>query len=97
MSAPDKFDQDGGVALVDVLGEFLNAPPARAAGPQRSRHALFSAVEVCLRGIGQVVFMNHPLCGALILAGMAVQLWWLALFTLIGVAAGTGVGALEDR
>jgi hypothetical protein len=41
--------------------------------------------------------MNHPLCGALILAGMAVQLWWLALFTLIGVAAGTGVGALEDR
>jgi urea transporter len=99
MSAPAKPDQDGVVALVDVLGEFLNAPPAKAAGPQPSRHALIRAAEVCLRGIGQVVFMNHPLCGALILAGMAVQSWWLALFTIIGVAAGTvwACWTIDDR
>ncbi len=89
MTAPTKLDQDGGIALVDVLGEFLNAPAAMAARPQRSRHALIRAAELYLRGVGQVVFMNHPLCGALVLAGMALQSWLLALFTLIGVVAGT--------
>lgn len=91
--------QHSGVSLVDVLGEFLNAPLTPAPGPQPSRHALISGVELCLRGIGQVVFMNHPLCGLLVLAGMALQSWRLALFTLLGVAAGTAWARwkIDDR
>lgn len=95
--APPK--QHSGVSLVDVLGEFLNAPLTPAPGPQPSRHALISGVELCLRGIGQVVFMNHPLCGLLVLAGMTLQSWRLALFTLLGVAAGTAWARwkIDDR
>ena len=49
----------------------------------------FLFVDACLRGIGQVVFMNNPLVGLLILAGLFLQSTRVAVHGLIGVLSGT--------
>jgi len=46
-------------------------------------------IDVCLRGIGQVVFMNNPLSGLLILAGLSLQSTRVAVHGLIGIVSGT--------
>ncbi|HEU4685613.1 MAG TPA: urea transporter [Nitrospira sp.] len=42
-----------------------------------------------LRGLGQVVFQNNPLSGAIILAGIAYNSWIYATVCLFGAAIGT--------
>lgn len=41
------------------------------------------------RGIGQVMFQRNALSGALMLAGIAVNSWWLAVLALAGSVVGT--------
>jgi urea transporter len=48
-------------------------------------------VDSCLRGVGQVCFMNNPVTGLLILAGMAVGEAWLAVAGILGLATSTAV------
>lgn len=48
----------------------------------------------CLRGIGQIVFMNNPVTGLLILAGMSVFSLWLGFATALGVASSTAFALL---
>jgi urea transporter len=43
-------------------------------------------VSCCLRSIGQVVFMNNPLTGALILVGLLLQSPFFGLMALFGAA-----------
>jgi urea transporter len=45
--------------------------------------------DSCLRGVGQVVFMNNPVTGLLILAGLTVASAWLGLATALGAVAAT--------
>lgn len=99
MSASGRSAAQESVALVDLLGEFLNARPVAAPRAPPGRPGVIRAADLCLRGIAQVIFMNQPLCGLLILAGMALQSWMLALFALLGVAASTGWAAftIDDR
>ena len=51
-------------------------------------------VDYCLRGVGQVVFMNNPITGLLILVGMLVASVWLGVAAIIGLVASTLVGIL---
>ncbi|WP_432847485.1 urea transporter [Amycolatopsis sp. CA-161197] len=46
-------------------------------------------VEYCLRGIGQVVFMNSPITGAFILLAAWLQQPWLGFGATVGVVAST--------
>jgi urea transporter len=46
-------------------------------------------LEYCLRGIGQVVFMNSPITGLFILAAMWIHNPWLGFAGTVGVIAST--------
>jgi urea transporter len=46
-------------------------------------------VDSCLRGVGQVCFMNNPITGLAILAGMFVAEAWLGFAGVLGVAVST--------
>lgn len=52
-------------------------------------HPSLGFIDWCLRGIGQVVFQNNPLSGAIILIGILVNSWIYAAICLLGVAAST--------
>jgi urea transporter len=53
-----------------------------------SRPAL-DFVHYCLRGVGQIVFMNNPVTGLLILVGLWVFSPWLGFAAMLGVVAST--------
>ena len=46
-------------------------------------------LNATLRGVGQCMFLNNPVSGALALAALAIQSPWLALMGGLGAAAGT--------
>ena len=46
-------------------------------------------VNYNLRGIGQVIFVNNPLSGCLILLALFIQSPWMGLMTLLGVVSST--------
>ena len=46
-------------------------------------------VNYTLRGVGQVVFVNNPLSGLLILIALFIQSPWVGLMSLVGVGAAT--------
>jgi urea transporter len=50
---------------------------------------LLSFVDSCLRGIGQVCFMNNPVTGLAILAAMFVAEGWLGFAGVLGVVVST--------
>ncbi len=54
----------------------------------RGRH--LRAVEVLLRSLGQVIFLNNPLTGLLLLIALALQSPALAVLTLVGIVAANG-------
>ena len=58
----------------------------RLGGHHPLAHALVSA----LRGIGQVIFINNPLTGLLLLLAMLLQSAEAGLLTLVGIAAAQG-------
>lgn len=45
--------------------------------------------DSCLRGVGQVIFMNNPVTGLFMLAGLVAADAWLGLATALGAVAGT--------
>lgn len=53
------------------------------------RRPALDFVDYSLRGVGQVVFMNNPLTGMLILAGLWIASAWLGLAATLGVLAST--------
>jgi len=46
-------------------------------------------VDSCLRGVGQVVFMNNPVTGLAILVAMCVHEWWLGFAGALGLVVST--------
>lgn len=46
-------------------------------------------VDYCLRGVGQVVFMNNPITGLFIMAGIFVASAWLGVAATLGLLAST--------
>ena len=53
------------------------------------RQPVAAFVDSCLRGVGQVVFMNNPVTGLAILIAMALAEGWLAVAGVIGLVAST--------
>jgi urea transporter len=51
-------------------------------------------LDYTLRGVGQVVFMNNPVTGLLILVGLWVAGAWLGLAATVGVLAATATAVL---
>lgn len=45
--------------------------------------------EWCLRGISQVILVNNPLSGALILAALLLESPWQALLGMLGLLTST--------
>jgi urea transporter len=77
---------------MQYLSQIDGTMPAWSARTE-SRHAL-DFVDVCLRGVGQVCFMNNPVTGLLIVAGMFAGEAWLGVAGLIGLAASTATAML---
>jgi urea transporter len=50
---------------------------------------LLDFVDSCLRGVGQVCFMNNPITGLLILVGMTIAEPWLGFAGALGLAIST--------
>jgi urea transporter len=89
-------------SVVDLLGAWLGDPPRRPGRlerllptsgtlpgfPGRSAHACpVIALVAQLRSLGQVIFINNPVSGLLLLLALLVQSLPMAAFTLIGIVA----------
>ena len=86
---------DNSPSVYETLQALLPAPP-----PVRQQHWL--AEErfptgrwgSALRSFSQVIFINHPLSGALLLLAFLLQSPWMALLALVGMAAANTVSRL---
>ena len=59
------------------------------AGERADANPLLAFVDSCLRGVGQVVFMNNPLTGLAILIAMFVHEPWLGFAGVLGLVVST--------
>ena len=56
---------------------------------QLVRRPVADFINAILRGIGQVVFVNNPLSGLLILVALTIQSPWMALMSMLGLLSST--------
>jgi urea transporter/Ca2+-binding EF-hand superfamily protein len=86
----------------ELLQGFLKAEPPGRTGLARflpssgtlpgitrlgGHHPLAHTLVGWLRSCGQVIFINNPLSGLLLLLAMALQSFWAAALTVLGIAA----------
>lgn len=86
MSATPRVDPEDAFSL---LTAFLGASPGPGPRP-RLRLRLGSAgtpLSIALRSLGQVIFINNPLSGLLLLLALLLQSPAMGLFAALGVAA----------
>jgi urea transporter len=65
----------------------------QAWGERADGNPLLAFVDSCLRGVGQVCFMNNPVTGLAILVAMVVGEAWLGFAGALGVVASTATAA----
>jgi urea transporter len=65
----------------------------QAWGERADANPLLAFADSCLRGVGQVCFMNNPVTGLAILIGMFVAQGWLGFAGVLGVVASTATAA----
>lgn len=75
-----------------IKGAVDGVTPALAA--EVARRPALAFLDACLRGMGQVIFMNHPVSGLLILAGLLAASRWLFVCTVVGLVSATGTAVL---
>src|SRR5262245_24163008 len=62
---------------------------------ERARdNPLLDFVDSCLRGVGQVCFMNNPVTGLAILIAMCFGEFWLGFAGAVGLVVSTGTALL---
>jgi urea transporter len=66
----------------------------QAWGERADGNPLLAFVDSCLRGVGQVCFMNNPVTGLAILVAMFVAQGWLGFAGALGLVASTATAAL---
>ncbi|MCP9887351.1 urea transporter [Cyanobium sp. ATX 6A2] len=64
--------------------------------PWLSGSPLLAAVLVGARAFGQVILINNPLSGALLLLALVLQSGWLGLFAILGLAGAQGLAMALD-
>lgn len=97
------------LALHELMSRILVAHPSRSQGISRllptagtlqswnQKLVQNSVADFCnsaLRGVGQVIFVNNPISGALILLALFVQSAWVGWMGLLGVVASTTAAKL---
>jgi hypothetical protein len=80
-SEESSLGRAAGVLPVSGTMQQLNERLANQAG--------LDFINYTLRGIGQVIFVNNPLSGLLILVALFIQSPWVAIMGLVGVVAST--------
>ena len=65
----------------------------QAWGERADGNPLLAFVDSCLRGVGQVCFMNNPITGLAIVIAMFVAQGWLGFAGVLGVVASTATAA----
>lgn len=80
-SEESSLGRTAGVLPVSGTMQQLNERLANQAG--------LDFINYTLRGIGQVIFVNNPVSGLLILVGLFIQSPWVAIMGLVGVVAST--------
>lgn len=78
--------------LADTLRPFDRTMPTWAERLDNTRALAF--VDSCLRGVGQICFMNNPLSGTFILVALFLYTPWLGVATIIGVVSSTLSGSV---
>ena len=83
-------------SIYELLQALLPPPP-----PPVERKGLFAEQHFptgswgsALRSFSQVIFINHPLSGALLLLAFLIQSPWMALLAVLGMAAANAVSIL---
>jgi urea transporter len=66
----------------------------QAWGERADGNPLLAFVDSCLRGVGQVCFMNNPVTGLAILVAMFVAEGWLGFAGVLGVVASTAAAGV---
>jgi urea transporter len=66
----------------------------QAWGERADGNPLLAFVDSCLRGVGQVCFMNNPVTGLAIIVAMFVGEAWLGFAGVLGVVASTATAAV---
>jgi urea transporter len=65
-----------------------------AAAARAEENPLLEFIDSCLRGVGQVCFMNNPVTGLAILIAMTVAEPWLGFAGALGLVVSTGAAIL---
>ena len=71
-------------------------PPIQPSGWFAQTHSIQGPWGRGLRAFSQVIFINHPLSGALLLLAFWLTTPWMALLALIGMTAANAVSRLMD-
>ncbi|AFZ18440.1 urea transporter [Allocoleopsis franciscana] len=94
---------DEPLALHEIISRILAPEPSyqkpkgllaelgtmQALNQRLTNQPLLDFINATLRGISQVIFVNNPLSGLLILAAMFIQSPWLGSMSLVGTASAT--------
>ena len=83
-------------SIYQLLQALLPPPPAPVGGKGLFAEQHFQAGpwESGLRSFSQVIFINHPLSGGLLLLAFLIQSPWMALLAVLGMAAANAVSKL---
>lgn len=94
--------KNSSLALQEIITKVVTPDEARENSPwwmglgtmqglnQRCENQpLLNFINYSLRGIGQVIFVNNPLSGLLILLALFIQSPWIGLMSLLGVVSST--------
>jgi urea transporter len=85
---PGSLEEEGKPMSLSVNGTM-------PAWSERAReNPLLDFVDSCLRGVGQVVFMNNPVTGLAILVAMTIAEPWLGFAGALGLVVSTGTALL---
>ena len=76
-SSPPRFGSLPALGTMQQLNERLASQP------------LLDFLNYNLRGIGQVIFVNNPISGAIVLAALFLQSPWVGVMAVLGVMAST--------
>ena len=98
-----KANDDVPLPLHELISQMLapDLSPAQSSGlvpslgtmqwlnQRLARQPVADFINAILRGIGQVIFVNNPLSGSIILVALAIQSPWVAVMSLLGLLAST--------
>lgn len=81
-----------GLPGLGTMQAFNNSHRPALEGQRFARLSILDFLNATLRGIGQVIFVNNPISGLLILLALVIQSPWVGLLSGMGVTSATLTG-----